>query len=110
MSDDSKQAFTPGPWYFDGVCQVVEAGRLHMRVAFLPSDHAEYASSKANGHLIAAAPEMYEALKEMCVTFKPFRMKPVGGPGSAARMDQENQIAVHEAAMAVIAKATGASS
>lgn len=54
---------TPGPWHFDGVCQIVEVERPHMRVCFLPSDHAEYASSKANGRLISAAPDMLAALK-----------------------------------------------
>ena len=54
----------PGPWFFDGVCQIVEAARPHMRICFLPSDHAEYASSKPNARLIAAAPDMLAALKE----------------------------------------------
>lgn len=54
---------TPGPWIFDGLCQIVEAERPHMRVCFLPSDHHEYASSKPNGHLIAAAPDMLEAVQ-----------------------------------------------
>lgn len=56
-------AHTPGPWHFDGVCQIVEAERPHMRVAFLPSDHAEYASSLSNGRLIAAAPDLVKALE-----------------------------------------------
>lgn len=60
----SGAAHTPGPWEFDGVCQIFEAKRTYMRVAFLPSDHAEYASSKANGRLIAAAPELVSALED----------------------------------------------
>lgn len=55
---------TPAPWGFDGVCQIVEVERPHMRICFLPSDHAEYASSKPNGYLIAAAPDLLEAIKE----------------------------------------------
>lgn len=54
---------TAAPWHFDGLVQIVEAARPHMRVAFLPSDHAEYASSKPNGHLIAAAPDLLAALR-----------------------------------------------
>lgn len=49
---------TEGPWLFDGVAQIVEARRPHMRIAFLPSDHHAYESSKFNGRLIAAAPDM----------------------------------------------------
>lgn len=53
---------TPGPWLYDGCVQIVEAERPHMRICFLPSDHDEYASSKANARLIAAAPDLLEAL------------------------------------------------
>lgn len=55
---------TPGPWEFDGMCQIVEAERPHMRVCFLPSDHADYASSTANGRLIAAAPDLLTIVAE----------------------------------------------
>lgn len=57
------EGHTRGPWHFDGLCQIVEAARPHMRVCFLPSDHAEYSSSVPNGYLIAAAPDLLEALK-----------------------------------------------
>lgn len=57
--------FTPGPWEYDGGAQIVEAARPHMRVAFLPSDHAEYAASSHNARLISAAPELYEALENL---------------------------------------------
>lgn len=53
---------TTGPWEFDGVCQITEVARPHMRVCFLPSDHHRYAASEANGCLIAAAPDMKAAL------------------------------------------------
>lgn len=36
-----------------------------MRICFLPSDHHKYASSVPNGHLIAAAPELLAALKQI---------------------------------------------
>jgi len=51
---------TPGPWYLDGV-QIVEANRPHMRVCFL---HAEYATSKPNGHLIKSAPDLLDAVEQ----------------------------------------------
>ena len=65
---------TPGPWHFDGLVQIVEVARPHMRVAFLPSDHAEYASSEANGYLIAAAPDLLKALDELQDAEKIYRM------------------------------------
>jgi len=63
-SESSVAGHTPGPWIFDEGCQIVEVARPHMRVCFLPSDHAKYASSEPNGYLIAAAPEMFQALRE----------------------------------------------
>lgn len=54
---------TPGPWTYDGGAQIVEEARPHMRVLFLPSDHHEYASSKPNARLAAAAPDMLAALE-----------------------------------------------
>lgn len=59
---------------------------------------------EAVGNRDNAITKLLAALEEMCATFKPFRLRPVGGEGSAARLDQENQIAVHEAAMKVIAE------
>jgi len=112
-----KQAWTKGPWMAAakpssvvGWPVVAQSGRSIASVTYFKlgdqfSNHD--AESGANARLIAAAPEMYEALKEMCATFKPFRMRPVGGEGSAARLDQENQIAVYETAMAALAKTEG---
>lgn len=54
---------TPGPWEFIEPVQIVESARPHMRIAFLPSNHHEIPSARANGRLIAAAPEMLRALK-----------------------------------------------
>ena len=95
---ESKVAFTPGPWGFDGVWQIVEAGQPHSRVAFLPSDHAKYASSVSNGHLIAAAPEMYEALKRARGYVKPSHSGDVQADADLRAID------------AALLKATGASS
>lgn len=54
---------TQGPWEFDGCVQIVEVARPHMRVCFLPSDHERYVTSKPNGYLIAAAPELLAELR-----------------------------------------------
>jgi hypothetical protein len=57
----SETQFTPAPWLRIG-SEIVEAERQHIRICFLPSDWREYASGPANAHLIAAAPELFEAL------------------------------------------------
>ena len=64
---DLRYAHTPGPWTFpeDSFSEIVEAARPHMRIAFLPSDWSKYASSEANARLIAAAPDMLAALKNI---------------------------------------------
>ena len=55
---------TPGPWTIAGretALKVVEARRSWMRVCFLTSD----GPCEANARLIAAAPDLLEALKEL---------------------------------------------
>lgn len=71
---------TRGPWFFDGVCQIVEAARPHMRVCFLPSDHAEYASSEPNGYLIAASPDLLAFAR----AYDAFMAAHYSGPDSGA--------------------------
>lgn len=83
MSAETK--FTRGPWY------VIQDDRDGMewnrhicwdpagdhRIAFMASD----AGTEANAHLIAAAPELYEALsvlRELCGHVRPFQGQ-VGG-------------------------------
>lgn len=75
--------------------------RVTFSTRYSANDCKQLASS------IAALPDLLAALEEMCATFKPFRTRPVGGEGSAARLDQENQIAVHNAAMKAIAAVKG---
>lgn len=68
-------AFTPGPWFVDGnhVHQDDEAGGRWLCIAkcdqlirYAPrTETAEYAQTVANAHLIAAAPELYEALEHI---------------------------------------------
>jgi len=61
----SETKHTPGPWVFPegSFSYITEGARPHMRIAFLPSDWREYASSEANAYLLRAAPDMYEALE-----------------------------------------------
>lgn len=53
------------------------------------------------------APSPLAALKRMVDAFRPFTMKPMGGPGSAVRMEQEEQKAAHTDAIRAIAAAEG---
>jgi hypothetical protein len=62
MTDISKH--TPGPWSFDGPAHnihVREAARPEMRICFMTSD----GPARANARLIAAAPDMLAALRDM---------------------------------------------
>jgi hypothetical protein len=91
---------------FDGASQVVEAARPHMRICFLPSDHHEYASSKPNARLIAAAPDLLTALRELTAMADKFETETAVAerPGSNLGILQ----AIDEA-RTVIAKAEGRS-
>lgn len=57
-------------------------------------------------HAANAYPALVEALRVMTATFLPFSSRPVGAPGSPARMGQEAQIAAHAKARAAL-KAAG---
>jgi len=45
---------------------------------------------------------MRKALEGMCAVFVPFRLKPVGAPGSSARAEQDEQIAAYDNARAAL--------
>ena len=61
---------TPGPWGYNPISCDVEAIAISERIAMVETDVAWDEAKKseivhANGHLIAAAPAMYEALQIM---------------------------------------------
>lgn len=64
-------AFTPGPWsvveYGDGDGLAVHDSRGDWRVCFMatPGKDGDFEVIEANAHLIAAVPELYEALGEV---------------------------------------------
>lgn len=70
------------------------------------------------GPVLAAAPALPVALATVetltailgryMAAYPAFRMKPIGAPGSVMRVEQENLMALEDAARAAIAKATGA--
>jgi hypothetical protein len=54
------------------------------------------------------ANELVDVLCRYLAAYPAFRIKPVGAPGSPARIEQENLMALEQTAIEVIAKATGA--
>ena len=77
----SETKFTPGPWAVNVVTTTTEncSGQIVQRggIAYIKADtgHEEVAvlysekNQSANAHLIAAAPELYESLREMFIAF-----------------------------------------
>lgn len=63
-----KEKFTPGPWFYkkDLVTIFSEEGDI----CDLTSSNGKQMPVESNGFLIAAAPEMYEALSDICKVFK----------------------------------------
>lgn len=55
--------------------------------------------------MTALATDLADALEEMVREFPAFRSKPEGAPNSAARQEQERQIAREDRALELIAKA-----
>lgn len=51
----------------------------------------------------AAQSDLVKALERMTQAFKPFTIKPMGGEGSTARVEQEEQIAAHSEARGLLA-------
>lgn len=61
------QQHTPGPWQFDGECTIFQqddSGVEPILFKLYDSDCIIPLEQLANAHLIAAAPELLEALKE----------------------------------------------
>lgn len=85
---------TPGPWVIDNgdICQRTKHGLRVIATTSPPADGDE----DANTHLIAAAPELYEALEAMLRAFDDRQIHPSFKPFPAV-----------EAAEAALAKARG---
>ena len=62
----TKPAFTPGPWEYDPdtpISHDIYGGKKGFHICAATSGFSEKGMTEANAHLIAAAPDMYEALK-----------------------------------------------
>lgn len=88
---------TPGPWAMNPVLARVDAMPSLLPVCQLlwPTDERPEAETEANARLIAAAPELLEALKE-CADRLEIHIK------------HSEDLVAHMRAVAVIRKATGA--
>ncbi len=99
---------TPGPWKHNRgpVSESIYApdGNGHL-VAILY--HGDADNQAANARLIAAAPDLLEALEELLQHKPAFRTMPLGAPNSYARQEQYSHIAAEDKARAAIAKAKG---
>jgi hypothetical protein len=106
-----KPGYTPGPWIVTderAMCRELWINVLHPDVgtvslaAVRPGCDAanELGDTEANARLIAAAPEMFEALKDTLRILDAVRLSAGLGKGQVERMDR---------ARAALSKATGGS-
>jgi len=100
---------TPGPWRLaegsvvDQTNTVIPISGIAQPHGYVPEDDVSW----ANARLIAAAPELLEALKSLVYVHPVFRNKPMGSDGSIARREQEDQMRAEDEALAAIRKAEG---
>lgn len=105
---------TPGPWEIGlresayAMERTIEADAINSGapLAIIRGDGSTK-ENEANARLIAAAPDMLEALKLARNSLRPFTLKPIGAPGSEARAKQDAEIEAYNTICAVIAKAEG---
>lgn len=107
----SETKWTKGPWAVDPDDRpdmewnnhIVVAAQPHLRICFMTHGDDED-ENEANANLIAAAPDLAEALADMLGAHPPIS-KRIGGEGSPARRAQEDQEAAIAKARAALALA-----
>jgi hypothetical protein len=103
---------TPGPWTcfykhkYDEWHVSLPVPGSSMKIA-LCSNGIESNNREADARLIAAAPDLYAILQRYVASYPAFRIKPVGAPGSEKRVEQENLMALEDAAQAALARVMG---
>lgn len=68
----SEPKFTPSPWEVDEPIKSIATGELmyHVKGPNLITDFEDWGFTKADAHLIAAAPRMYDALLSASRVFR----------------------------------------
>ena len=84
---------TPGPWQIDRFLGCVVGTK------------GQPIGGEADLTLVAAAPDLLAVLQRYVNAYPAFRIKPIGAPGSEKRIEQENLMALEDAARTAIAKA-----
>jgi hypothetical protein len=102
-----ERKFTAGPWAVNPFVAQVDAfgsdGPLAVCQLLWPTDERSEAETEANGHLISAAPDLYEALKAAVECgMVPNSSASDGGPNTKIL-----QVRVADQIRAAIAKAEG---
>jgi len=100
----SNAQHTPGPWHYRPVVHEIQAGPFNVKVAQMPMDGQgrSYDENLANAAIIAAAPDLLEACKQIVWKLSHNHDDGNGGtkPGTIDRRD-----ATVRMARAAIAKA-----
>lgn len=109
----TESKFTPGPWIFGAkgdwtISSAAHSGSLMGNASYYPW----VPENKADWHLIAAAPELYEALEECAIDLKEWilnRYPEESLKYPSIKKDFELDISIVDKAFAALAKARGES-
>ena len=86
---------TPGPWVCDGAILEFEGARFGQVAYVLEKEGEPFYASAANARLIAAAPDLLEALQELLSHWR-----------DGSSFDEDAEARIEAACDAAIAKAT----
>lgn len=103
MSEASR---TPGTWkvrpsYSEANYTFIYSDARERIACFHKEEDAQAAVTAANSH-----DDLVKLLERYMAAYPAFRIKPVGAPGSEKRIEQENLMALEDAARAALARAT----
>ena len=92
---------TPGPWVVsdDGdITLIIHAPKDEVDIARMSNDCEMFSEIRANAHLIAAAPAMYEALQAMVEVFPAVvKMTPYGVSMDISKLHDKAKTALAQA-------------